>query len=152
MAQGAYFHFSFGPDAQVKKATNGYQKTRFRTNFELGSRNFGFVLQPAFGNGATSLFIAPKFMMPFQIGSNPLFIIPDFTPGFDFGFAGGDVGLAMDLKFNLRAFYEFQRGLAITFKPFGLGIRPFNIWFGSPANQTKLSVTYEIQFGFAYFF
>jgi hypothetical protein len=151
-SQGAYFNFSIGPDVQVKKVVNSYSKTRFRTNFEIGSKNFAFAFQPAFGNDSVSLFLAPKFMIPLQIGSNPLFIIPDFTPGFDFGFSNGDVGFAIDIKFYLRAFYEFKPGMAITFTPFGLSLRPVNVWFGSRPNQTQLSVVYELAFGYAYFF
>ncbi len=151
-AQDTYVNFGLGADVPVKKVTNGYQNTRFRMDIELGERYFGFVLQPAFGGGAFSLFMGPRFMLPFQVGSRPLFIIPDFTVGADFGFGHGTVGLGLDFKFGFRAFYEFKEGMAISFRPFGMSLRPFNVWFGGTPNQSQMSVVYEINIGFAYFF
>lgn len=151
-AQDAYFNFSLGPDIQVKQVESGYTDTRLRLEFELGEKNFGFVFQPSFGNDVFALFLGPRLMLPLQIGSSPLFIIPDVTVGPDFGFAHDTVGLALDFKLGFRAFYEFAKGFAVSFRPFGVTLRPFNTWFGTYPNQTKLSVTYEMQFGIAYFF
>ncbi len=151
-AQDTYVNLGLGADIPVKKVANGYDGTRFRMEVELGERYFGFVAQPAFGNGAFSLFLGPRLMLPFQIGSRPLFIIPDFTTGIDFGFANSTVGLALDFKFGFRTFYEFSRGFAFSFRPFGIAIRPFNVWFGGTPNQSQISVVYEINAGIAYFF
>jgi hypothetical protein len=151
-AQSAFVNVGIGPDIQVKSVSQSYDSTRFRMEVELGEKNFGFTLQPAFGDGAFSLFLGPRFMLPIQIGKLPLFIIPDFTIGPDFGFGYDTVGLAIDLKFGFRAFYEFADGMAVTFRPFGMTLRPFNVWFGPTPNQTQMSVTYEMSFGFAYFF
>ncbi|MEI6079661.1 MAG: hypothetical protein WCQ53_03370 [bacterium] len=151
-AQDTFFNFGIGPDFMVKSAPSGYNSARFRMELELGERYFGFVVQPAFGNDATSVFFGPRLMLPFQVGSHPIFIIPDFTPGVDFGFGNDTVGLALDFKFGLRLFYEFAQGMAISFRPFGMSLRPFNVWFGNTPNQTQISVTYEMSFGFAYFF
>ncbi len=151
-AQDTYFNFGLGADVPVKKVNNGYQGSRFRMELELGERYFGFVAQPAFGNDAFSLFLGPRLMLPFQIGSRPIFIIPDFTTGIDFGFANSTVGLGLDFKFGFRAFYEFREGMAVSFRPFGMSIRPFNVWFGGTPNQSQISVMYEINAGFAYFF
>ncbi len=151
-AQDTFFNFSVGPDIVVKKSPSGYDSARFRMEAELGERYFGFVIQPAFGNDAFSLFFGPRFMLPFQIGSHPFFIIPDFTPGFDFGFANTTVGLAMDLTFGFRLFYEFKQGMAVSFRPFGMTLRPFNVWFGNTPNQSQISVLYQMNVGFTYFF
>jgi hypothetical protein len=151
-AQDTFFNFGIGPDFMVKSAPSGYDGARFRMEAELGERYFGFVVQPAFGNDSFSLFFGPRLMLPFQIGSQPVFIIPDITVGADFGFSRGTVGLAFDFKFGLRTFYEFRPGMGISFRPFGLGLRPVNVWFGNTPNQTQISVTYEMSFGFAYFF
>lgn len=151
-AQDTYLNIGLGADIPVKKVANGYSGTRFRMEAEIGERYFGFVAQPAFGNDAFSLFLGPRLMLPFQVGSRPLFIIPDFTTGIDFGFANSTVGMAIDFKFGFRAFYEFREGMAISFRPFGMSVRPFNVWFGGTPNQSHISVMYEINVGFAYFF
>jgi hypothetical protein len=151
-AQSAFVNVGIGPDIQVKSVAQGYDSTRFRMEVELGEKNFGFTIQPAFGNDAFSLFLGPRLMLPYQIGKQPLFIIPDFTVGPDFGFGHDTVGFAVDVKFGFRAFYEFREGMAISFRPFGMTLRPFNVWFGATPNQSQLSVTYEMSFGFAYFF
>jgi len=151
-AQDTFFNFAIGPDFMVKSVPGGYDSTRFRMEAELGERYLGFVIQPAFGNDAFTLLFGPRFMMPFQVGSRPIFIIPDATLGFDFGFGHDTVGLALDLKFGFRAFYVFTKGMGISFRPFGMSLRPFNVWFGSTPNQTQISVAYEMSFGFAYFF
>ena len=91
-------------------------------------------------------------MLPFQVGSRPIFIIPDFTTGIDFGFGRDTVGTAIDFKFGFRIFYEFKPGMGLSFRPFGIALRPFNVWFGNTPNQTQLSVVYEMSFGFSYFF
>ena len=151
-AQSAFVNVGLGPDIQVKSVAQSYDSTRFRMEVELGEKNFGFTLQPAFGNDAFSLFLGPRLMLPIQIGVLPLFIIPDFTVGPDIAFANDTIGFAVDIKFGFRAFYEFRDGMAISFRPFGLTLRPFNVWFGSTPNQSQMSVTYEMSFGFAYFF
>ena len=151
-AQDTYVNFGIGADVPVKKVNNGYQSSRFRMELELGERYFGFVAQPAFGDDAFSLFLGPRLMLPFQIGSRPIFIIPDFTAGLDFGFGHSTVGLGLDFKLGFRTFYEFREGMAISFRPFGMSIRPFNVWFGGTSNQSQISVMYEINVGFAYFF
>lgn len=151
-AQSAFFNFGIGPDFQVKSVPNSYNSARFRMEAEIGEKNFGFTAQPAFGNGAFSLFLGPRLMAPFQIGSEPLFVIPDLTVGVDFGFGHDTVGLALDIKTGFRLFYEFTKGMALSFRPFGLSLRPFNTWFGNYPNQSQISVTYELSFGFAYFF
>jgi len=151
-AQSAFLNVGLGPDIQVKSVAQGYSSSRLRMEVELGEKNFGFTVQPAFGDDAFSLFLGPRLMLPFQVGSQPLFIIPDFTVGPDFGFAHDTVGIAIDLKFGFRAFYEFADGMAISFRPFGMTLRPFNVWFGNTPNQSQMSVTYELSFGFAYFF
>lgn len=151
-AQDTYINFGLGSDIPVKKIDGGYSKSRFRMEVEVGERNFGFVAQPAFGNGAFSLFLGPRLMLPFQIGSRPFFIIPDFTVGPDFGFGNDTVGMALDFKLGFRLFYEFSEGKAISFRPFGMTIRPFNVWFGNTPNQEHIAVVYEINAGFAYFF
>jgi hypothetical protein len=151
-AQSTFLNVGIGPDIQVKSVESGYSSSRFRMEVELGEKNFGFTLQPAFGNDAFSLFLGPRLMLPFQVGTQPLFIIPDFTVGPDFGFANSTVGIALDFKFGFRAFYEFADGMAISFRPFGMTLRPFNVWFGNTPNQIQMSVTYEMSFGFAYFF
>ena len=151
-AQSAFVNVGIGPDIQVKSVNNSYDSTRLRMELELGEKNFGFTLQPAFGNDSFSLFLGPRLMLPFQIGNQPLFIIPDFTVGPDFGFANDTIGLALDFKFGFRAFYEFADGMGVSFRPFGITLRPFNTWFGTAPNQGQMSVTYEISFGFCYFF
>ncbi|MBN1114982.1 MAG: hypothetical protein JXA66_06540 [Oligoflexia bacterium] len=151
-AQDAFFNLSIGPDMPIHDVPNSVQGTRFRMNFEVGGKHLGFVLQPAFGQDVNSVMFGPRFMVPFQIGSQPLFVIPDFTIGADFGFSNDVIGLAMDLKFGLRVFYEIADAVGIAFRPFGLALRPFNIWFGNTPNQTAISVRYELMLGFAYFF
>ena len=84
-AQSAFVNVGLGPDFQVKTVADSYDSTRFRMEVEVGEKNLGFTLQPAFGNDAFSLFLGPRFMYPIQIGKLPLFIIPDFTIGPDFG-------------------------------------------------------------------
>ncbi|MFH1223625.1 MAG: hypothetical protein V1647_04710 [Pseudomonadota bacterium] len=151
-AQDTFFNFALGGDFMVTRAQSGYDSARFRMELELGEKNYGFVLQPAFGNDVTSLFLGPRLMLPFQIGSRPLFIIPDFTIGVDFGFGNDTIGMALDLKFGFRVFYEFTQGFALSVRPFGLALRPFNVWFGNTPNQTHISVAYEINAGIVYFF
>jgi len=152
LAQDTFVNFAVGPDIQVKSVENGYNSTRFRMEAELGEKNFGFVLQPAFGDDVFSLFLGPRLMLPLQIGSRPIFIIPDLTVGGDFGFGHDTVGFALDFKVGFRVFYEFARGFAATIRPFGLSLRPFNVWFGNTPNQVQLSAVYEMSFGLAYFF
>ncbi|MEI6092440.1 MAG: hypothetical protein WCQ47_02010 [bacterium] len=151
-AEDTFFNFSIGPDIMVKKAPSGYDSTRFRMEAELGERYFGFVIQPSFGNDAFALFFGPRLMLPFQVGSRPIFIIPDLTVGADFGFAQETVGLAFDFKLGFRTFYEFAPGMAISFRPFGVCLRPVNVWFGNAPNQVQIAVTYEMNVGFTYFF
>jgi hypothetical protein len=151
-AQDTFFNVGIGPDFMVKEVPNSYDGARFRIEAEIGEKYFAFVLQPAFGNGAFTLFLGPRLMLPFQVGSRPIFIIPDFTTGIDFGFGRDTVGTAIDFKFGFRIFYEFKPGMGLSFRPFGIGLRPFNVWFGNAPNQTQLSVTYEMSFGFSYFF
>jgi hypothetical protein len=134
-AQSAFVNVGLGPDFQVKSVSQSYD-----------------TVQPAFGNDAFSLFLGPRLMLPIQIGKQPLFIIPDFTIGPDFGFSHDTIGFAVDLKFGFRAIYEFADGMGVSFRPFGLTLRPFNVWFGPTPNQTQMSVTYEMSFGFVYFF
>jgi hypothetical protein len=153
-AQDAFFNISMGPDFVVKNPSDAsaLEGTRFRLELELGGKNLGFTFQPAFGGGASTIYMGPRFMLPFQIGSQPLFIVPDITVGPDFGFGNGQVSLAMDIKTGVRLFYELQEGMGISFRPFGFALRTFNIRFGEEPNQSQLSVRYEMLFGFTYFF
>ena len=152
-AQDAFFNMALGPDISVVNKENSSLTTaKFRLNLEIGTKNLGFVLQPSFGSGYTSLFLGPRFMLPIQVGDKALFIVPDSAIGIDFSFDDSDLGTALDIKFGVRLFYEIQDGMALSFRPFGLNIRPFNIWYGSRGNQVGLVLRYELMMGFAYFF
>lgn len=151
-SDGAFVTMSLGPDIPVKEATNAYNSARFRMNMELGSRNFTFLIQPSFGNSVSAVFVGGRFMYPIPIGDAPLFFVPDFGAGVDLGFDGDTMGVAMDTKLGIRIFYEFYESMALVIRPVGLNIRFFNIWMGDRANQTSVSINYELQFGFTYFF
>jgi len=152
-SQDAFFNLAFGPDIGViDKENSKLTDTRFRINMEIGTRNIGFVFQPSFGSGYTSIFLGPRFMIPFQVGSKALFIVPDSAVGVDFSFDDKVLGTALDIKFGFRVFYEIQNSMAISFRPFGLNIRPFNVWYGSTPNQFGLVLRYELMLGFTYFF
>jgi hypothetical protein len=153
MAEGAFFDFAMGPDWAVKDVQNSRMpNARFLMNLEVGGKHIGFTLQPSFGDGVTSIYLGPRLMMPIQIGDRPLFVVPDISIGPDFSFTNGIVGFTADMQFGFRIFYEIQDGFGISFRPFGMTIRPFNVWFGDTPNQVQIAVRYEMLFGFTYFF
>ena len=151
-SSGAFVTMGIGPDIVVKEAPNAYNSARFRMNMEIGSRHFAFLIQPSFGNSVSAVFVGGRFMYPIAIGDAPLFFVPDFGAGLDLGFDSSTMGIAMDTKLGVRVFYEFYDGMAVVLRPVGISVRFFNIWMGDRSNQTDVSVNYEIQLGFTYFF
>lgn len=151
--QDAFFSMGIGPDfGIVDKDNSRLSSKRARVDIQLGTKNVGFAFQPSFGSGYTSIYIGPVFMLPFQVGSKGLFVVPDASLGVDFSFDDSVLGTSLDMKFGFKVFYEIQPSMAIAFRPFGLCLRPFNIWYGGTPNQIGLVLRYEIMLGFAYFF
>lgn len=152
-AQDAFFSMGIGPDfGVVDKPNSQLTTTRARIDLAIGTKNIGFSFQPSFGSGYTSIFLGPILMVPLQIGNKGLFIVPDASTGIDFSFDNTVLGTALDIKFGFKVFYEIQPSMAIAFRPFGLCMRPFNIWYGDTPNQFGLVLRYEMMLGFAYFF
>jgi hypothetical protein len=152
-AQDAFFNVSMGPDFVIKNPDKGaVDGTRFRLELELGGKNFSFVFQPSFGSNTSSIYMGPRMMLPLQVGSQPLFVVPDCSVGPEFSFSEGNVALGLDFKFGVRLFYELQEGMGISFRPVGFALKTFNVWFGDAANQVQLGLRYEMLVGFVYFF